>query len=170
MLNNFHCWPKIWVADRRIERKMVLISFVSEAVVSDTWFRVALSSRARKTIYFKIFTPRELNFPYLICVGLLWFVLHNYICCLTEYLGIGCTKILKEVFSWTQRYCAHIATQTGYLSLVTLAGFSEMKVFFFSKIIYILSLGALRAPTFSWRPFGPLDFGCSPLDIVLAIG
>ena len=51
------------------------------------------------------------------------------------------------------------------------------------------SLGALRAPTSSWRPFGPLNFGlralwalrlcdprvgdwivCQPLDSVLAVG
>ena len=56
-------------------------------------------------------------------------------------------------------------------------------------IYYTRSLGALRAPTSSWRPFGPLDFVlralralrpcdprvgdwivCQPLDSVLAVG
>ena len=32
----------------------------------------------------------------------------------------GSTKILKRIFSWSQRYCAHIATQAGYLALVAI--------------------------------------------------
>ena len=71
----------------------------------------------------------------------------------------------------------HIITGLIFFTITT-----TTKIIITNILFHTRSLGALRAPTSSWRPFGPLDFvlcalrafrPCDPhvgLDSVLAFG